>query len=139
MIFKSVTWQFELLRFVFRLIIYTKIVFFRKTITTLCFSQQFSENKYVARLKNIKLITETRLSDNYHCWLKLWLSLDSHFTFDVLALLHKDLRNLLENVIIVPYKEMFLKCGYWSSELNNVRIKPSNNFDLYQFAHSFTL
>ena len=63
-------------------------------------------------------------------------SLDSHFIFETLVLLHKDLGNL-ENVIIVPWKEMFLKCEYWSSELSNVQIKPSDNFDLYQFAHSF--
>ena len=111
--FDRKTWSFVYLApsfmFICRLIVYTKNFSFIKTNTTLFLPQQFKTFKnLVARL--LKIIT---------------------------MLLHKNLGNLLENVMTVLCKRVILKCEYVSCKPSNLRVKPSLNRDLYQFVHSF--
>ena len=112
-VFNRKTWSFVYLAtsfmFMCRLIVYTKNFCVIKTNATLFLPQQFKT------FKNLL----TRL-------LKI-----------IAMLLHKNFGNLPENVMMVLCKRVILICKYVRCKPSNLRVKPSLNCDLYQFAHCF--
>ena len=53
---------------------------------------------------------------------KTVFSLTLHLSFETLALLHKNFKNLLENVMIIPCKWVIRKCEPVNCESNNLRV-----------------